>query len=90
METELALRLVNTLENVVLENRILKSILTRYGDAQGIPWREHLAALKADAEVTDATHRQFAQLRDQAQADSDLAEGIRRLLEVFPANKEVN
>jgi hypothetical protein len=90
MDRDLATRLVNELEKVVLENQILKSILMGYGDALRIPWREHLEALMADPEVTATTHRQFAQLRDQVQSDSDLAEGIRRLLEVFPANKQVN
>jgi hypothetical protein len=84
----LALRMLGGLEKLVLENAALKAILQTYHDK--VPWRQHLAAMQTDPAVNAVIRHQFAELRAEVEAESDLAEALQRLLTVFPTNKDEN
>jgi hypothetical protein len=84
----LATRLLWAMERLMLENAALKAIIQAY-DPQ-IPWAAHLSQMQANPDVNAAIRQQFAELRVQVEAESSLAEGIHRLLSIFPSNKLEN
>ena len=88
MGDTLALRMLGGLEKLVLENAALKAILQTYHDK--VPWRQHLAAMLVDPAVNAAIRHQFAELRAEVEAESDLAEALQQLLTIFPPNKDEN
>ena len=89
MENELALRMLDAVERLAIENGALKAIFKAYPE-HSIPWEQHLSEAMGDPLACSNIRQQLAPLRSQIQSSPDLSEAIRRLLSIFPANKQVN
>jgi hypothetical protein len=85
-DKELALQMLNAIEDIFLENAVLKSALVGKWDAMD----KVLAEAKADAPTRDRVRKIFAPAREKIQQAADLSEAIGEFLRVFPSKKDVN
>jgi hypothetical protein len=88
MGDNLALRILSGMEKLVLENAALKAYLEEFHP--GSPWKSHVALMQSDPKVNAVIRGKFASLHVELEAAHDLTEAIQQLLQVFPANKDVN
>jgi hypothetical protein len=86
-DKDLVIRLLNAVEDLYLENTLLRVVYRQRG------WHSMdkvLAEMKADPEATALVRSKFAQLRLRIQQDTHLSDVIQEFLRVVPATKDVN
>jgi 1,2-phenylacetyl-CoA epoxidase catalytic subunit len=87
MEKDLALRLLDAIEQMFIENIVMKDVLQRKG------WKvmdQYLADATADPEMQAIAHKKFSEVRSHIQQSRDLSDAIQGFLQVIPANKDEN
>ena len=89
MNKELATRLLDMVQNLYIENLVLRRML----DRSRIPdWRHSLAMILAhpDPESLAQLRSRFDPLRALIQRDTHLEQVLQEFLQVAPAKKDVN
>ena len=86
-DKELSIRLLAAIENLFLENMILKDVLQEKG-WDGMD--RVLTKAKASSKVMDHVRIIFAPIRSRIQSDTELAQVIQDFLQVVPGHKNVN
>jgi hypothetical protein len=86
-DKELSIRLLAAIEDLYLENMILKDALPEEGrDAMN----DVLTEAKVSHKMIDHVRIIFASIRSRIQGDTELAKVIQDLLQVVPGDKNVN
>ena len=91
-DQELALKMLDAIEDMYLENNALRAMLATYQKhlpSLG-PWQRLLADLKAEPGMASNTRLVFAPLRKRIQEDQNLTGAIGEFLRVVPPKKDVN
>jgi hypothetical protein len=86
-DKELSIRLLAAIENLFLENMILKDVLQEKG-WDGMD--RVLTEAKASSKVMDHVRIIFAPIRSRIRGDTELAQVIQDFLQVVPGHKNVN
>jgi hypothetical protein len=88
-DKELALRMLEAIENLYIENAILKTMLDR---ASGPAWKRSFTAILAnpDPGAVAQLRSRFDPLRAVIQQDRGLEQAIQEFLRVVPPKKDVN
>jgi hypothetical protein len=91
-DKELALRMLDVLEELEAENRAYRALLKALGSGRPVPPAKQIHQLLAEAKaaIRDRVHQEFAPLRDRLQQSEHLSDSIQELLRVLPAKKDVN
>lgn len=90
MDSELANRIMDLIENLNVENLALRSLLLPpYGKSS----KEKVDSLIETAKnsgIREIVHAQWKPLRDQLRSDKSLEEAFRAFLRIAPPSAEVN
>lgn len=91
MDKELALRLLDHIETLELENKSLIVLLPVLARSGNIAQAEALLErLKTDPAALAVVREQWLPLRQRIESDSNLEEALNRFAQIVPAPKDVN
>ena len=92
MDKELALRLLDALESVYIENLARKTIMKNFASRFPPQYQveELIDEAKKDPQVAGVVHEQFAPVRARIQEHASLEKVFQEFLRVVPAKKDVN
>ena len=92
MDKAFALRIVDAVEKLYIENLALKGILET--NRASLPPQSQIdliiAEAKAHPQIAGTIHQQFEPLRARIREDIGLEQAIQELLRVVPPSKDVN
>jgi|HubBroStandDraft_3_1064219.scaffolds.fasta_scaffold678196_3 uncharacterized protein (DUF2267 family) len=92
MDKDFALRIIDAIEALQIENKALKAIFktlrSRLPPQAQI--EELIAQAKLDPRIGGIVHEQFAPLRARIREESDLQQALQEFLKAFPPKKDVN
>ncbi len=91
-DKELAIRLLDALEELWIERRAYRSLFKtlRHRLPPQMQMDQLIAEAKKHPDIRAQVHEQFAPLRDRIQQSADLSNLIEEFLRVVPAKKDVN
>ena len=92
IEKDLAIRLVDTIEALYLENLVLRATLMMYQkySPQLGPWEKLVEDGKTNQGAISQIQSTFSPVRRRIAEDSGLAEAIEQFLKVAPPSTEMN
>lgn len=88
MAHDLAIRILDGMEQLVLENSALKAYLKEFHP--GSPWKPHVDLMLESPLANAVVRQRFSEVRSQLETARDLSAALQELLQVFPANKDWN